>query len=278
MPATDFQTRVKEAVAFLSCRIDAPEIGVVLGTGLGGLPRRMADAVVVPYEEIPHFPRSTVQSHAGNLVAGTLAGKKTAILQGRFHFYEGYSAREATLPVRVLTLLGINTLVVTNASGGLNPAFSPGTLMVVSDHINLIPDNPLRGANHEQWGPRFPDLSQAYDPALQTTALAAAAALGISNTATGVYVAIPGPSLETPAETRWLRSIGADAVGMSSVPEVIVARHAGVQVLGISLVANVNNPDNMAPIVLDEILAQAGKSELLLQNLLHEVLRQIPGR
>ena len=265
--------QVEEAVAFLRARLhEPPEIVVELGTGLGGLADALLDALTIPYHEIPHFPLSTVASHAGNLVCGTLAGKKVAVLQGRVHCYEGYSAREVALPMRVLALLGAKLAIITNASGGLNPAFAPGTIMVLTDHLNLLGDNPLRGPNFDDWGPRFPDLSKPYDAALVQAALAAAQSLGLPDIATGTYVCIPGPSLETPAETRYLRSSGGDAVGMSSLPEILVARHAGMQVLGLAVVANVNDPDNLQPILLEDIVRKARETEPLLLSLIVEII------
>ena len=271
-----FSQRVEEAVAFVRARISAPfEVVLVLGTGLSGLGERIEAELVLPYEEIPHFPHSTVSSHAGNLIVGRLCGRRVAVLQGRFHYYEGYSSRELTMPLRVLTLLGAKVLIATNASGGLNPGFAPGSLMVLRDHINLIPDNPLRGINPESWGPRFPDLSKPYDQQLIDTSLACAERLGLDRVTTGVYVAIPGPSLETPAETRYLRQCGADAVGMSTVPEVIVAIHAGLRVLGISVVANVNDPDNLKPIILEEIIAETTKAEERFIQLILAVMEEL---
>jgi len=267
---------VEAAVDFLRGRIpETPEVLIQLGTGLGELARAMKVECTLAYEEIPHFPRSTVTSHAGNLVIGRLGGRKTAILQGRFHYYEGYSAREVAFPIRVLALLGVRTAIITNASGGLNPAFRPGTLMVFGDHVNLLGDNPLRGPNIDAWGERFPDLSTPYDPQLRKLALAMAAKLGIKEMESGTYICIPGPSLETPAETRFLRMIGADAVGMSSVPEILVALHAGLRVLGLSVVANVNDPDHFRPIRIDEILAAARKAEPRLQQLIINILAEL---
>lgn len=271
-----YRQQVEEAVAFLAARLpEKPRIALVLGTGLSGLGERLTDALVIPYREIPHFPRTTVESHAGNLVFGRLRGKAVVVLQGRFHYYEGYSCRELTMPIRVLALLGVRTLIVSNAAGGLNPAFSPGTLMVIRDHLNFIPDNPLRGANIEEWGPRFPDLSAAYDQHLLHLTLACAARLTMDRVTSGVYVAIPGPSLETPAETRHLRACGADAVGMSTVPEVIVAVHAGLRVLGLSVLANINDPDDFRPILLEEIVAETRKAEERLLLLLLAILDEI---
>lgn len=271
-----FKQRVDEAVRFLRDRMpEVPEIVLVLGTGLSGLGERIDSPVILPYAEIPNFPKATVASHAGNLIFGRLCGKPVAVLQGRFHYYEGYSARELTMPIRVLSLIGAKTLIVSNSAGGLNPAFAPGTLMVVRDHLNLIPDNPLRGPNVDAWGPRFPDLSAPYDRRLIDTALACAAKEQIDRVTTGVYVAIPGPSLETPAETRYLRQCGADGVGMSTVPEVIVAIHAGMRVLGLSVVANVNDPDNLKPIILEEIIEETRRAEDRLSRLLLAILPEI---
>lgn len=272
----EHQRQVEAAVAFLRQHIvEPPQVLIQLGTGLGELAKAMQGAITLAYEEIPHFPRSTVSSHAGNLVIGRLAGKRTAILQGRFHSYEGYTAREVAFPIRALALLGVQTAIITNASGGLNPAFHPGTLMIFDDHINLLGDNPLRGPNIDAWGPRFPDLSTPYAPELRQLALSLAQRLGLAETTSGTYVCIPGPILETPAETRYLRMIGADAVGMSSVPEILVALHAGMRVLGLSVVANVNDPDHFKPILLEEIIASAKRAEPRLQQLIIHILAEL---
>ena len=271
--AAAYRNQVEEAVAFLRARLPEPTAIVVeLGTGLGGLAAALVDAVTIPYRQIPHFPLSTVASHAGNLVCGTLAGRKVAVLQGRVHCYEGYSAREVALPIRVLALLGAKLAIITNASGGLNPDFKPGTIMVLTDHLNLLGDNPLRGPNIDEWGPRFPDLSKPYAEELVATALAAGRKLALTNMATGTYVCIPGPSLETPAETRYLRGNGGDAVGMSSLPEILVALHAGMRVLGLAVVANVNDPDNLQPILLEDIVRKARETEPLLLDLIAEII------
>lgn len=268
---------VDGCVAFLRRRLPfLPEVVIQLGTGLGDLADRIDAELVLPYGEIPHFPQSTVTSHHGNLLIGRLAGVAVAVLQGRFHFYEGYSTRQVTLPIRVLALLGAKTLIVTNAAGGLNPAISPGSIMVIRDHLNFLGENPLRGPNWDEWGPRFPDLSEPYSPALINLARQCAADCGLTTTTTGVYVCIPGPSLETPAETRWLRSTGADAVGMSSVPEVIVARHAGMSVVGLSVIANVNDPDNFQPIALADILATADRAAPQLAQLVAGLIAKLP--
>lgn len=272
----DYRRRVEEARDFIAARAGGiPELVMILGTGLGGMVERLDDRIVVPYAEIPNFPRSTVESHSGNLVVGSLAGARAAVLQGRFHYYEGYSTRELTLPLRSLAVGGARTLVVSNAAGGLNPQFAPGTLMIITDHINLIPDNPLRGPNVDEWGPRFPDMSAAYDQELTAAAMAAGIRAGVAHLEHGTYCAIPGPSLETPAETRYLRGIGADAVGMSTVPEVIVAVHSGMRVLGISVVSNVNDPDDFVPIRMDDIIARSREAAADLERLLLELAPEL---
>ncbi len=271
-----YREQVNDTVSFLEEKLPGtPEVVIILGTGLGALADALENPMSLDYEDIPHFPRSTVTSHAGRLLFGELAGKQVAVLQGRFHYYEGYSTRQITFPLRVLSLLGARFLVVSNAAGGLDPSFRPGTLMVIEDHINFIPENPLRGTNIEEWGPRFPDLSQVYDRSLQELAQQCGEELNIDRLASGVYVAIAGPSLETPAETRYLRNCGADAVGMSTVPEVIVAVHAGLRTLGIAMVANVNDPDNFQPILIDDILVEAKKAEGDFVRLIAEVVRRI---
>ncbi len=275
MEIETYRQRVEEAKDFLAQKLSyQPDIVLILGTGLSGAAEEIERDLVIPYEEIPHFPRSTVESHRGRLVVGNLMGKKVAAFQGRFHYYEGYSTQEITFPLRVMSLLGAKLLIVSNAAGGLDLSFKPGDLMIIRDHINLIPENPLRGPNIEEWGPRFPDLSEAYSPRLR--ALLKEVAREKLALKEGVYVAVPGPSLETPAETRYLRLIGADAVGMSTVPEVIVARHAGLEVLGVSVIANVNDPDNFKPILLEEIIAAAQKAEEKLLTLIKEFLRVLP--
>ena len=272
----DYKKKVDETVSFLKKKIKVtPSVAIILGSGLGGFVDSIEVDSLLPYEHIPHFPRSTVPGHQGNLIFGELSGKDVAVLQGRFHYYEGYSTRELTFPLRTLSLLGAKTLVITNASGGLDTSFIPGTIMVIRDHLNFIGENPLRGENVDAWGPRFPDLSEPYDRNLIDATLQCAGILNMSNVTTGVYVAIPGPSLETPAETRFLRLAGADAVGMSSAPEVIVAKHAGMRVLGLSAVANVNDPDNFAPILLDDIIRAAQEVEPDMQALIKKVLSAV---
>ncbi|MEZ4708304.1 MAG: purine-nucleoside phosphorylase [Caldilineaceae bacterium] len=217
-----------------------PRVGLILGSGLGPLADQVADAVTLPYGEIPHFPVSTVQGHADRLVIGRLAGQSVCVMQGRFHFYEGYTMQQLTLPVRVMQRLGIETLILTNAAGGVNKMFQVGDLMVIDDHLNLLGmsgNNPLRGPNQDEFGVRFPAMNRAYTRELRQLADAAAAASGMT-LRHGVYAALAGPNFETPAEIRYLRTIGADAVGMSTVPEAIVAHHAGMKVLGISTITN----------------------------------------
>ncbi len=271
----DFYQKVKESFEFLKERAPyAPEIIITLGTGLSGLAEACEKDLVIPYEKIPHFPRSTVETHTGELIFGKLAGKRVALFRGRFHYYEGYSARTLTFPLRVLTLFRPKIYLVSNAAGGLNLSFKAGDLMLIKDHINLIPDNPLRGINFEEWGPRFPDMSRAYDSELRNLFKKVANSLG-EEIKEGVYVAVPGPSLETPAETRFLRMIGADAVGMSTVPEVIVAVHAGLKVIGISVIANVNDPDNFQPILFEEVVRASQAAEKRLTRLIMEFLRAL---
>lgn len=271
-----YQKKVVAALRFLKNIIpDKIKIIIQTGTGLANLAKAMDKPVIIPYRDIPHFPFSTVKSHPGNLVYGSLAGKPVALLQGRFHYYEGYSTREVTFPIRVLSLLGADTAIITNASGGLNIAYKPGTIMIITDHIYLLPDNPLRGVNVESWGERFPDMSCPYDKTLNNHAVNTAAQLNIDELVCGTYVCVAGPSLETVAETRYLKMIGADAVGMSSIPEVIVAVHGGMRVLGLSVVANVNDPDNFTPILLEDIIDAAGQAEPRLKNLILGILSRI---
>jgi len=227
-----------------------PQVGIILGSGLGGFVELIEDKVILPYKEIPNFPISTVDGHKGQLVFGKVLGKPVMAMQGRFHYYEGYSMQEVTFPVRVMQVLGVTGLIVTNAAGGINPAFRPGDLVLIKDHINLIGDNPLRGANLIALGPRFPDLSEAYDLEWRQKALTVAREVGVYPQE-GVYAAMSGPSYESPAEIRFLRTIGADLVGMSTVPEVIVANHGGMRVLGVSCVTN------MAAGILSQRLSHA---------------------
>ncbi|MEO7136515.1 MAG: purine-nucleoside phosphorylase [Gemmatimonadales bacterium] len=251
-----------------------PGVGIILGTGLGGLAEQIDVESSIPYEEIPGFPLSTVETHAGRLLLGRLGKCPVVAMQGRFHRYEGYGLAEVTFPVRVLHALGARTLVVSNACGGMNPLWAPGDLVLLSDHINLLGDNPLVGSNDDRLGPRFPDMSAPYDPALRALARAAALELGIV-LREGVYVAVPGPSLETRAEYRMLRAMGADVVGMSTVPEVIVANHAGMRALGISIITDQCLPDALEPADISRIIATAGRAEPSLTRLIRALVERL---
>ena len=257
-------------------QLGAPEIAVVLGSGLGALAEELKDSVVIPYADIPNFPRSTAIGHAGRLVIGKSGDLTVAAMQGRVHQYEGYSSREAAFPVRVLGRLGIKSLVLTNAAGGINPAYRQGALVVLSDHINLQGNNPLNGPNDERFGPRFPDMSEAYSRSYRRIALDAGRELGIE-LKEGVYAALRGPSYETPAEIRYLRAIGADLVGMSTVPEVIVARHMGIAVLGISCVTNLAAGMGEGAIDHEEVLETGKRVSATLLALLTAILPRIAG-
>ncbi|HTM20123.1 MAG TPA: purine-nucleoside phosphorylase, partial [Kofleriaceae bacterium] len=251
-----------------------PQVGLILGSGLGPFADALEDSIAIPYADIPHFPTSTVVGHAGRLVLGTLAGVPCAAMQGRVHCYEGHGAARVAFPARVLIALGARTLIVTNAAGGVNPAFEPGTLMLISDHINLLGENPLTGDNEEQLGPRFPDMTAAYDPALRALARGVAASLGVT-LAEGVYAAMPGPTYETPAEVRMLHTLGADATGMSTVPEVIAAAHMGARVLGISCITNKAaglSPDKLSH---DEVTATAARIRTTFESLLTAIVTAI---
>ncbi|PCJ54031.1 MAG: purine-nucleoside phosphorylase [Candidatus Hydrogenedentota bacterium] len=243
-----------------------PKIGIVLGTGLGALANKIKVTTRIYYEDIPHFPTSTVETHAGELIFGTLQGKPILALSGRFHYYEGYSMQDVTFPIRVAKALGIKSLIVSNACGGLNPAYKAGDLMVISDHINFMGDNPLIGPNDDSMGPRFPDMCDPYTPALIELAETQALKLGIK-LQHGVYLACAGPNLETRAEYRMMRFMGADVVGMSTVPEVIVAVHAGLKVLGFSAITDECMPDALEPVDIDKIIAIANKAEPTLAKL-----------
>ncbi len=272
---SELRSRIDAAACAITSRWPhAPDAALILGTGLGALAREIAVDVEIPYGDIPGFPLSTVESHAGRLLAGTLGGKRVVAMQGRFHRYEGYSLQQVTLPVRVLRALGAPRLIVSNACGGMHPLWAPGDLMLIADHINLLGDSPLIGPNDDALGPRFPDLSACYDADLRAHARAVALARGIV-LREGVYVAVPGPNLETRAEYRMLRMLGADVVGMSTVPEVIVAIHGGMQVLGISLITDQCLPDALEPATLDKILAVAARSEPQLTALVQGVLERL---
>ena len=258
---TPLREQVNEAYSFLRSKTPLePGIGIILGTGLGGLVREIREERVIDYGDIPHFSLSTVESHRGKLIFGVLAGKPVVVMQGRFHHYEGYSMQQVTFPVRVMKSLGVRTLLISNAAGGMNPNFSAGTLMIITDHINLLNGNPLIGRNDDSFGSRFPDMSEPYRRELIDLAETVALELGIK-TERGVFVAVPGPNLETRAEYRFLRTIGADAVGMSTVPETIVAVHMGMSVLGISIITDECLPDALRPANVEEIIAVASRTE-----------------
>lgn len=251
-----------------------PEVALILGTGLGGLAQEIVGNATIGYQGIPGFPVSTVETHAGRLLLGTLGGKRVVAMQGRFHRYEGYSMQQITFPVRVMRALGADNLVVSNACGGMHPLWSAGELVLIADHINLLGDNPLIGRNDDTLGPRFPDMSAPYDLELRDLAREVARDMKIT-LREGVYVAVPGPNLETPAEYRFLRIIGADVVGMSTVPEVIVAVHCGMRILGLSIITDECLPDALDPADIDKIIATAQSAEPNLTRLVTAVLQRM---
>lgn len=249
-------------------------IGIVLGTGLGGLVKEIEIEHEINYQDIPHFPLSTVESHSGKLILGKIGGKNVVAMQGRFHFYEGYSMQQITYPIRVMKLLGVETLLVSNACGGMNPIYSRGDIMIMNDHINLLGDNPLIGKNEDELGPRFPDMSEPYD--LNLIELAEKIALENSlKLQKGVYIAVAGPNLETKAEYRFLRATGADVVGMSTVPENIVANHMGMKVLGMSIITDECFPDSLKPVNVQEIIRTAMEAEPKMTLIMKEVIKKI---
>jgi len=270
-----FRRSVEEAAAFIRSRLSfRPEIGLILGTGLGGIACSIGQCEEFPYEEIPHFPVSTAPAHKGRLIGGTWAGRNVMVMQGRFHLYEGYTPREVSFPVRVMSDLGVKTLIVSNAAGGINPQYRCGELMLVTDHINLTGYDPLTGPNEDDWGPRFPDMSEPYRLRLRDIAMETAASLDML-LHRGVYAGLKGPSLETPAEIRLLRAVGADAVGMSLVMEVITAVHAGMDVLAISVITNENTSDRPEPVSVEQIVACAEAAGDRLMGLLERILYRL---
>jgi purine-nucleoside phosphorylase len=261
-----------ETAEFLNERIqEKPEIGLLTGTGLGESVESLDISAAFEYKDIPHFPTATVESHAGRLLLGAMAGRQVIAMQGRFHLYEGYSPIEVTFPIRVMQELGVKTLILTNAAGGLNPGFNTGDIMIVVDHINLTGSNPLVGPNEDSWGVRFPDMSGAYDQELALIAENTGKNTGI-DIQKGVYAGLKGPSLETPAEIRFLRTIGADAVGFSTVQEVIAAVHAGMRVLGLSTITNVHDPDAPVPATVEEIIGVAKEAAPKLETIISNVV------
>jgi len=272
---TDLRAAIDEAVSYIRMKTAVtPRVGIILGTGLGGLVEEIDTEIVIDYADIPHFPISTVESHHGKLIFGTLAGKPVVAMQGRFHYYEGYTLKQVTFPVRVMHALGVRDLLISNAAGGMNPVFRRGDIMVIWDHINLIGDNPLIGPNDESLGPRFPDMSEAYSEAYISIAEDVALAENIP-LRKGVFVAVAGPNLETRAEYRFLRGIGADAVGMSTVPENIVAVHMGMNVLAFSIITDECFPDALEAVDVPTIIKTANETEPKLRALMKGVIARL---
>jgi len=264
-----------ESVAFIQSKTNVkPTIGIILGTGLGGLVKEIDVTNEISYSDIPHFPVSTVESHSGKLIFGKLGGKDVVAMQGRFHYYEGYDFKQVTYPVRIMRLLGIERLLVSNASGGVNPDFIVGEIMILNDHINFFPGNPLIGKNIDELGPRFPDMSEPYDPIMIQLAKAIAKENDI-RIAEGTYLGLTGPTLETPAEYKFVRVIGADAVGMSTVPEVIVARHMEIPVFAISIITDLGVPGKIKKVSLEEVIEVASKQEPKMTLILKELISRI---
>ena len=278
MASTSIYERAEHATRVIRSRISVePRIALVLGSGLGGFADDFEESVSIPYEEIPGFMRSTAQGHAGRLVIGKIDSVPVLAMQGRVHYYEGYSLEEVTFPVRTFGLLGIKTLVLTNAAGGINVELTQGALMVISDHVNLMGVNPLRGPNDDRFGPRFPDMTAVYSPELQALVVDEAKAIGVE-VRRGIYGALSGPSYETPAEIHLLRNLGADAVGMSTVPEAIVARHMGLEVLGISCITNMAAGISDEPINHEEVMATGDRVRETFAELLRRVIAAINSR
>lgn len=248
-----------------------PKVGIVLGTGLGELASQITDRQEIPYESIPNFPISTVEGHSGKLIIGKLGDTKVFAMQGRFHYYEGYSMKEVTFPVRVMKELGVETLLLSNAAGGMNPDFRIGELMIIKDHINLFPEHPLRGKNYDELGPRFPDMSKAYDATLREKAKAIASKYGIE-VKEGVYVGTQGPTFETPAEYNFFSVIGGDAVGMSTVPEVIVAVHSGMKVFAMSIITDLGSPENIVEVSHEEVQRIANSVQPYMTLIMKEMI------
>lgn len=268
-------TQFKQSVEFIKSRTNVePTIGIILGTGLGGLVKEINVIDEIPYQDIPNFPVSTVESHSGKLIFGELGGKKVVAMQGRFHYYEGYNMQQVTFPVRVMKLLGIERLFVSNASGGVNPDFIVGEIMIQNDHINLFPAHPLIGKNIDELGPRFPDMSEPYDPAMIELAQKIAAENDI-RVAVGTYAGLTGPTLETPAEYGYVRAIGADAVGMSTVPEVIVARHMEIPCFAISIITDLGVPGKIQKVSVQDVIEVASRQEPKMTLIMRELISRI---
>ena len=270
--ASPLVKEIEEAASFLRAKgVGRPEWGIVLGTGLGSLAGALEVQVTVPYRDIPHFPVSTVESHAGEWVFGKLQGRPVVVMRGRAHYYEGYTMKQVTFPVRVLRALGAKALLLTGAAGGLDPSYEIGGLCALTDHVNLMGDNPLLGPNDESLGPRFPDMSEPYDRALQALAARVAAQQGV-RLAKGVFVGVAGPNLETAAEYRFLRQIGANVISMSIVPETLVAVHGGLRVLAIVVVTDLCDPDHLEPVRIENVVAAAGRATAALDRLMQGVV------
>lgn len=268
---------IQQTAAYLKGRIgEIPNTAIILGTGLGELVHEIEDKNEIPYTDIPHFPVSTVEGHSGKLIIGTLGGKKVLAMQGRFHYYEGYNMKEVTFPVRVMHQMGITNLFVSNASGGLNPDYRVGDIMIIRDHINFFPEHPLRGKNLDELGPRFPDMSTVYDERLRMTARKIALEHNFL-LKEGVYVGVSGPTFETPAEYLMFRKLGGDAVGMSTVPEVIVARHSGMRIFGISIITDSGVPGQIVEISHEEVQQVAMKAEPKMTLIMKELIKNLHG-
>jgi len=266
---------LKEVVSYIKEKVDfEPEIGIILGTGLGGLVNVIDEVAVVKYSDIPHFPVSTVKGHKGQLMFGYIAGKKVVVMQGRFHYYEGYDIKDIAIPIRTMHLLGVKTLLLSNAAGGMNPAFSVGDVMLITDHINLMGTNPLIGKNDDELGPRFPDMSTVYDKELIDKAEKIANKQGLK-VQKGVYIAVTGPTFETPAEYKYMRIIGGDAVGMSTVPEAIVARHAGMKCFAISIITDLGVEGIVEEVSHEEVLKVAAEAESKMTNIIKDLLAEM---
>lgn len=267
--------KIQETAEYLKSLIKTqPKTGIILGTGLGNLVTQITDKTEIPYETIPNFPVSTVEGHSGKLILGKLGGIDILAMQGRFHYYEGYDMKSVTFPVRVMKAIGIENLLVSNASGGVNPEFEIGDLMIITDHINLFPEHPLRGKNYNELGPRFPDMSEAYTKDFITKAKSIAARNNIK-VVEGVYVGTSGPTFETPSEYRYFRTIGGDAVGMSTVPEVIVANHAGMKVFGISIVTDLGVPGKIIEVTHEEVQEIGNRAQPLMTQIMKELVKEI---
>lgn len=267
--------KIKETAEYIRSQMTTqPHIGIILGTGLGNLATQITDRLEIPYKSIPNFPISTVEGHSGKLIIGKLGGVDVMAMQGRFHYYEGYNMKEVTFPVRVMHAVGIDTLFVSNASGGVNPDFEIGDLMIITDHINVFPEHPLRGKNYNELGPRFPDMSEAYDKQLIAKAKQIASENNI-RVVKGVYVGTQGPTFETPAEYRYFRAIGGDAVGMSTVPEVIVANHAGMRVFGMSIITDLGVPGKIVEVSHEEVQEIGNRAQPLMTLIMTRLIQQI---